>query len=124
MCSVIGMCVFTVTGVCVSLPGSGSVVATLCLISVSWLVLHSSNPVMFFYAANFTLPEEGQLFDSVLLVEEETMSKEEAAKWVDNVRNDARKQLPPPEKRLKDSRFGECWTNCRLFITPSCYCSD
>ena len=57
------------------------------------------------FVANFTLPEVGQLFDSVEYTEEENLSKEEAEKLVEKYKEEARKLLPPPEKRFRDSRF-------------------
>lgn len=57
------------------------------------------------FVANFTLPEVGPLFDSVEYTEEENLSKEEAEKLVEKNKEEARKLLPPPEKRFRDSRF-------------------
>lgn len=57
------------------------------------------------FVANFTLPEVGQLFDSIEFTEEESLSKDEAVKLVEKYKEEARKQLPPPEKRFRDSRF-------------------
>ena len=56
--------------------------------------------------ANFTMPEVGQLFDSVELTEEENLNKEEAEKLVTKYREEAQKQLPPQEKRFRDNRYG------------------
>nr|KAG5689769.1 hypothetical protein BaRGS_031170 [Batillaria attramentaria] len=57
--------------------------------------------------ANFTLPEVGQLFDTVEFTEEEHVSKEEADKLVEKYKKEARDLLPPPEKRFRDSRYGD-----------------
>ena len=47
---------------------------------------------------NFTFPEEGDLFEAVEYAE---LDKEEAAKVVEEYRNDAKKKGPPPEKRFR-----------------------
>jgi hypothetical protein len=55
--------------------------------------------------ANFTLPEVGQLFDTVEYTEEEALSREEAEKLVAKYKEEASKLLPPQEKRFRESRF-------------------
>ncbi|KAL5008098.1 hypothetical protein ScPMuIL_013679 [Solemya velum] len=52
--------------------------------------------------ANFTLPEEGALFDSVDMVEQE---KAEVEALVEKYRKEAQAALPPPEKRFRGDRF-------------------
>ena len=56
--------------------------------------------------ANFTMPEVGQLFDSVELSEEESLNAEDAKALVTKMKEEAAKQLPPPDKRFRDNRFG------------------
>ncbi|KAH9507215.1 Heteroproteinous nuclear ribonucleoprotein U-like protein 1 [Bulinus truncatus] len=54
--------------------------------------------------ANFTLPEEGQGFESVIFTEEEP-NKEDREKLVEQYRKEGRDALPPPDKRFRrDSR--------------------
>ncbi|KAL8600488.1 hypothetical protein ACOMHN_044953 [Nucella lapillus] len=55
--------------------------------------------------ANFTLPEVGQLFDSIELPEVESLSKEDTEKLVAKYKEEAAKLLPPPEKRFRDNRY-------------------
>lgn len=55
--------------------------------------------------ANFSLPEVGQLFDSVEFSEAEHVTPEDAEKLVEKYKKEARDQLPPPEKRFRDSRY-------------------
>ena len=47
---------------------------------------------------NFNVPEEGDLFETVEYAE---LGKEEAAKIIEEYRNDAKKRGPPPEKRFR-----------------------
>lgn len=57
------------------------------------------------FAANFSLPEVGQLFDSVIFTEEENVNREEADKLVEKYKKEARDLLPPPDKRFRDNRY-------------------
>ncbi|PVD25432.1 hypothetical protein C0Q70_13088 [Pomacea canaliculata] len=57
--------------------------------------------------ANFSLPEVGQLFDSVEFSEAEHVTPEDAEKLVEKYKKEARDQLPPPEKRFRDSRYSD-----------------
>ncbi|CAL1539438.1 unnamed protein product [Lymnaea stagnalis] len=54
--------------------------------------------------ANFTLPEEGQCFETVIYTEEEP-NKEDREKLIEQYRKEGRDALPPPDKRFRrDSR--------------------
>ncbi|XP_059161035.1 heterogeneous nuclear ribonucleoprotein U-like protein 1 [Physella acuta] len=54
--------------------------------------------------ANFTLPEEGQCFETIVYTEEE-LSKEDREKLIESYRKEGRDALPPPDKRFRrDSR--------------------
>ncbi len=52
------------------------------------------------FVANFQLPIEGPLFDTVEFIE---LNREEAQTLVETYNKDARALLPPPDKR----RFGD-----------------
>lgn len=53
--------------------------------------------------ANFTLPEEGTLFDTIEFPEQ---TKEEIDTLVEQYRKEGKEALPPPEKKFKgDSMF-------------------
>jgi type IV pilus biogenesis protein CpaD/CtpE len=54
-------------------------------------------------AANFELPEVGDLFDAVEFVE---LDREEAQKVVTKYNEEAKAALPPPEKRYRQDRYG------------------
>ena len=55
--------------------------------------------------ANFTLPEDGQIFDSVEYPEEDP-DKEAREKLIEQYRKQGRDALPPPDKRFRrDNRF-------------------
>jgi hypothetical protein len=68
-----------------------------------YLVDNSFCPVL---TANFSLPEEGVLFDSVELVEQELDPTKEL---LEKYNKEGKDNLPPPQKRSKfnDNRHGE-----------------
>lgn len=56
--------------------------------------------VSFSVAANFSLPEEGQCFETIEYIEE-GLNKEERDKLVEQYRKEGKDALPPPEKRSR-----------------------